>query len=236
MTKSKEQRYHFFTVKRLITALLLFVFLFFIILPVPVQGVRPLQATPSFQPHPRYSTESAQERLERLQHFREMLQARKAAIQERIETHRATVAARIAARRITLIERFFDRMVRRIEAAIARLNGLIARIESRIDRIGTEDEDIDTSAVEVEVETAKDKLASASAAFNEAKTSLDDILDSEDPKEEFASLRDLIKEIKYGLMDVHTILVHLIGDIRGLRVGVTEGGLPTPATPSSEGE
>lgn len=152
------------------------------------------------------------------------------------ETHRATVAARIAARRMTLIRTFFARMVKRFEAAITRLNKLIARIQSRIDKIEAEDEDIDTSAVEVELGTAKNKLASASAALEDAKGSLDNILDSENPKEAFASVKDLIKEIKYALIDVHRILVHLIGDIRGLRVGVTRSGLPTPATTSGEGE
>jgi hypothetical protein len=37
--------------------------------------------------------------------------------------------------------------------------------------------------------------------------------------------------IKDALIEVHRILVHVIGDIKGLRVGTTKSPFPTP-TPS----
>ena len=46
------------------------------------------------------------------------------------------------------------------------------------------------------------------------------MLENDDPKEAFLVIKNTIKEIKSDLVEVHQLLVHLIGDIKGLRVGV----------------
>ena len=200
--------------------------------PITAKAQDPSSA--AFRPIPGYSTESAQKRIEHLQQIREKIELHQAAQEQLRETRRATVEARINTRRMALIRSFFDKMAKRFEAAIARLNKLIARIESRIAKIEAENEEIDTAQVKVDLETAKEKLSSASAALDDVKASLDEILLSDNPKESFANVKDLIKEIKYALVDVHRSLAHLIGDIRGLRVGQNE--LPPVATEAGEGE
>lgn len=147
----------------------------------------------------------------------EIRQQTKERIQERI----ATIEARLSARKKEIIGSYFLRMTKRLEAAISRLNRLITRIELRIAKIEANNEDIDTKPIKNQVQKAKDKLQVATDKLNEAKIKIDDILESGTPKEAFAGVRDLIKEIKQILIDVHQILVKVIGDIKGLRVGTT---------------
>jgi len=206
--------------KKLFKILFPFFFLFLIISPILARQDRP--ATPSAT-HPRY---------EKLEEARERVRERKETIRLEIQERRATRAARLAERRKERIRVFFTRLKRRMQAAINRLERLIARIKSRLSRIEAADEDIDTAPIRETLDGAEDKLASASAALTQAQTSLEDILDANDPKEAFTDVRDLIKEIKEQLKETHQILVHVIGDIKGLRVG--QGDAQPEVTPAPE--
>ena len=158
-----------------------------------------------------------------LEQLRERLQER---MEERLqirEEERVTRAARFTERKRERIRLFFGRLTRRLEAAITRLERLISRIESRLDIIESGDEEIDTVAIREKVAEAKDKLVETETALGEAQDSLEGILEAENPKEACADVRELIKGIKQQLIEVHRILVHLIGDIRGLRIGQGEG-------------
>lgn len=182
------------------------------------------------------ATKPGEVHLEKLEQFREQLRLRQEEIREQIQERRVTIRARISEVRRERIRRFFARLIKRFEAAITRLEKLISRIESRLDKIESENEDVDTASIRDELVKAKEKLNSAQEAIADAEASLEEILSSEDPKEAFKAVRDLIRGIKNELMDVHRILVHVIGDIRGLRVGVTRSELPIPATEAAEGE
>jgi len=149
-------------------------------------------------------------------------------IRERLEEHRATMAAKLAEHRQERIRAFFGFLTRRMEAAINRLERLISRMESRLAKIEEENSEIDTTSIREEINQAKDKLADASAALSTAKTSLEDILNADDPKTAFTTVRDLLKGIKEQLKEVHQILVKVIGEMRGLRVGQVKTS-PTPS-------
>ncbi len=116
-------------------------------------------------------------------------------------------------------------MTKRLEAAINRLNRLITRIESRITKIEANNEDINTEPIKKDIQNAKDRLLLATNKLNEAKIKIDDVLQSNTPKEAFAEVRDIIQEIKKDLVEVHRLLVKVIGNIKGLRVGNS----PTPS-------
>lgn len=113
-------------------------------------------------------------------------------------------------------------MTTRFEAAINRLERLILRIEARLEKIEENNEDIETTEIEEDLAEAKDKLTEAELALTTAEASLEGILDSEDPQEAFGDVRDLIMSVKEQLKEVHQILVQVIGDIKGLRVGQGE--------------
>jgi len=142
---------------------------------------------------------------------------------QQIKDRRASQAARLSDLRKSIIQKFFDQMVKRIEAAIERLNKLISRIESRIVKLKGEGKD--TASIESQVNDAKIKLASAKTKLQDAKTALDGVLSSNNPKDAFKQVRVKIQDVAKDLREVHKILVHLVGDIKGLRVGQT--GSPT---------
>lgn len=150
--------------------------------------------------------------------------------QLRNEEKRATIAARFTEIRRQRITNFFNRLIKRLESAIARLEKLIERIESRIAKIEEEEEDLATGPITEQVNEAKAMLADAKADLEATKDNFEALLDSDEPKEVFNEVRGNIIDIKDALVEVHRILVNVIGDIKGLRVGTTgsPGVSPTP--------
>ena len=141
--------------------------------------------------------------------------------------HRATAAARVSTVRKERIRLHWGTMVTRIEAAMVRLDRLITRMETRIGIIKASDTGIDTSVPEKDIADAKVLLSKAKAALDTAKGQLEGVLASETPKEAFSTVIDSVQGIKKSLTEVHKLLVHAIGAIKGLRVG-QESPTPTP--------
>lgn len=152
--------------------------------------------------------------------IRERVQERRQEIQEWLEQKRTTFGARLTEAKKERVRFFFGRLIGRVEAATSRLERLAARIESRLDKIEEENEGIDTIPIREDLEEIKARLEQVSSAITEARDSLESILLTEDPKEAFAEVRELIKAIKEQLIEIHRLLVQLIGQIKGLRVGV----------------
>ncbi|MEK7182771.1 MAG: hypothetical protein AAB694_01280, partial [Patescibacteria group bacterium] len=148
-------------------------------------------------------------------------------VRQQIEERRATIAAQLEERRKELIRKFFNRMVERIEAAIERLERLIGRIERRIAKLEAAGEDM--TDVKSQVNDAKTKLGNAKDDLQDAKDGLEDVLSSNDPKAAFKQIGQTIRGIVRQLVEVHRILVHLIGDIKGLRVGQEGSPGPSPS-------
>ena len=138
----------------------------------------------------------------------------------------ATIEARLNLRKKEIIKNYFRTMTKRLEAAINRLNKLITRIESRITKIEANDKTINTKVIKKDLTEAKGQLTTASAKLNEMTTKMETVVESNTPKEGFMAVKDIIKEIKQDLIEIHQILVKVIGDIKGLRVG-------NSATPSA---
>lgn len=163
------------------------------------------------------------------QQIEERIQIR---VQER-EERRATREARFAEIRRARISAFFDHLTKRFEALLERLAILISRIESRLEKIAEAGEDIDTTPIEADIQEAKDLLAETEDLLG--ALNVEQILDNDDPKTAFTVVRESIQQIKLNLVEVHRILVHVIGDIKGLRIGTERKPSPTPvATPTPE--
>ncbi|HJX46194.1 MAG TPA: hypothetical protein VJ399_03460 [Patescibacteria group bacterium] len=146
---------------------------------------------------------------------------------------------RIQEKKKELIRNYFSRLSIRMEAAIARLEKLIKRIENRVAIIKSENSGIDTALIDSEIIKAKDLLEHAKTELIAVNGIIEDTLTSNDPKTAFVVVRDSIKNVKNDLVEVHRILVHLIGDIKGLRVGNTQENIesvsssPSPSVSSS---
>lgn len=121
-------------------------------------------------------------------------------------------------------------MLTRITAAIDRLQKLIERIEDRLAIIDSGDSDIDTTLAKGDLAEAKKLLNEAGVMLETAKGDIEIVLESEDPKFALGKVIDTVQDIKANLVEIHKLLVHAIGSIKGLRVG---GDSPTPTpTPS----
>jgi len=121
--------------------------------------------------------------------------------------------------RHTKISNLFGVMLKRYEDAIERLNKLVTKIESRLAKIKADDPAKNVTAIETQIKNAKDKLALVPAKIDTLKTDFDAMLASTTPKDLFKTVLADAKAIKSDLKDVHKILVHVIGDIKGLRIG-----------------
>lgn len=152
---------------------------------------------------------------ERLQEHRQLREEFKNRWKEKVATVQAKLEERVRAR----IRFFFGRITLRMEAAIARLDFLATRIENRLEILKKEGEDV--SEIQKEVDEAQKLIADAKVLLSEAKNNLENVLNSENPKEAFTVIRDSVRAIKDTLIEAHGILVKVIGDIKGLRVGNT---------------
>jgi hypothetical protein len=138
-------------------------------------------------------------------------------VQERI----ATVQAFLSQRKQEIVRNRFNLLTRRLEAAINRLSRLITRIESRLAKIEETDENLETETIKADIASAKEKLDQAAIQLENAKTKMNEVIESETPKEGFVEIKEIVAEIRESLVGTHQILVKIITDIKGLRVGET---------------
>jgi|GEM_PF-7071758 len=135
---------------------------------------------------------------------------------DKVATHQARLEERVRVR----IRLLFGRIFTRMEAAIARLELLTTRIEKRLEILKNEGKDI--ANIQKEVDEAKKLITDAKQTLEEVKANSENLIQSDKPKDAFTILRDSLKAVKDNLVKAHLILVKVIGDIRGLRVGTLE--------------
>ena len=140
-------------------------------------------------------------------------------VREKAQERIATAQAFLSQRKQEIIRNHFNRIIRLLEAAINRLSRLVSRIESRVAKIEAVDESLDTELIKADIVSAKEKLDQATIQLGNVKTKMEEVIDSETPKEDFVEVREMVSEIRENLIGVHQILVKVIGDIKGLRVG-----------------
>jgi len=152
----------------------------------------------------------------------EARQTKLLAIQERKQDKTASREAKLFQLRQKLILKYYQQMSKRLWAMINRLEILISRIDARIVIVDAEtDKNLDTVKADVakaktDLVSAKDSLTLADGSINTAILSIDN------PKEAFALVKSDITNVKNNLKEVHKLLVHVIGDLEGLRVGATK--------------
>ncbi len=153
----------------------------------------------------------------------------KDSIKEMRSENEASREARFCELRKRTIKAYFERMLERLSALIERLQKLIDRIQARIEKIEAAGGGIDLTGPKADLASAKTKLADAKAKLELLKPDINTFLTCEDPKESFKTVRGKVEEIKKELQEVHRLLVKIIGNIKGLRVGDTEHSpKPTP--------
>ncbi|OGM20024.1 hypothetical protein A2863_02395 [Candidatus Woesebacteria bacterium RIFCSPHIGHO2_01_FULL_38_9b] len=158
-----------------------------------------------------------------------LLEQKRLELQERLQDKKASREAQLNQKRQDRIKKYWGMLEKRLNAAIERLERLVNRLDSRIAKIKSSGEDIDASEEESVLLEAKQKLTDAKAQLEIADSMLDEVLTSQNPKEAFDIIRETVKDIKSDLIEIHRMLVQVIGDLKGLRVGNS-----VTATPSAE--
>ncbi len=142
-------------------------------------------------------------------------------LRQRIQQNIATHSERLSKIKQGRIKQYFSRMIRRLEAAVERLERLILRIESRLTKIKSSEQDLDTTKVEADLFNAKNLLESAKSDIQITRDDFDKLIGSDNLKENFKTIIETVHNIKQQLIQVHKILVQVIGEIKGLRAGRT---------------
>src|SRR4030042_737624 len=142
-------------------------------------------------------------------------------VREEIQEKIATAQAFLGQRKQEIVRSHFNRVTRRLEAAINRLSRLISRIESRVTKIEETNENLNTNVIKTDIASAKEKLNQVIAQLDDVKTKMEEVIGSETPQEGFVGVKEMVGEIRESLVGIHQILVKIIGDIKGLRVGET---------------
>lgn len=132
---------------------------------------------------------------------------------ERVEAMKKKLGEERAKR----IDQFFNQMVRKFENAIDRLNNLADRIESRLNK--TEAAGNDISKQRDMLKSARDKIAAVESALSDAKAQFGAMAKSENPKEAFRKVKELVRGVAQKVKDAHRALVDVVNSIKGLRLG-----------------
>ncbi len=139
-----------------------------------------------------------------------------------IDERKEKVATKISAVRKERIRKYSVHMITRIEALVERLNTLADRLETRIAKIKTDDSNLNTTQAEADLAEAKLKLSEAKTKLEIIKSDLETTLVADDPKVIYEKVKTSLSELKTILKEAHQLMVHSIGELKGLRIGVTK--------------
>ena len=159
----------------------------------------------------RKSTLFADQTMEMMHEVRQKIENKKEEMKQKVEKEKEERKEKLTQKRKEIIKNHFQRMLKRFEAVVSRLEKLIARIETRMNKIGYNDR--------ADLNKAKESLASAKSKIEVLKSDFEKVLVSENLKESFKQVVQTAREIKKEFVEVHKLLVHIIGNLKGLRVG-----------------
>ncbi|HLA03791.1 MAG TPA: hypothetical protein VJ065_01000 [Patescibacteria group bacterium] len=145
------------------------------------------------------------EQNENFQNKQEQLQKRRQETREKIATKTAEIRKRVVAK----IKSVFLKILKRHEAALARLDKIAERIASRIDKLKARG--VDTSQAEAALVSAEGLGANAAQSIEDAKLKVDAIdPESASVKDAVMTAKDAVKSAKQALKDYHQGLVKAI--------------------------
>ena len=115
---------------------------------------------------------------------------------------------------------YVKRIIRRLNAAIDRIEKLSERVESRILKLEEKfkDRGLDLSETKRLLIVAEDEISNARESISSIEGAVDGVLSTDNPKESFSSIRELIKTSKDSVKSAHRALVEAI---KSLKVSIT---------------
>jgi len=133
--------------------------------------------------------------LRKLESLREKLETQKSKLEEKKEEKQEKFEEKLANKSKIKIESLFNNMHTRYENAIRKLDNIALRIESRIIKIEEADPSVSTEEIRDRLSDIRENTNELDNALQLAKTSMDEILSSEDPASNFELVADLLGEL-----------------------------------------
>ncbi len=150
----------------------------------------------------------AKDKVERVEKRTEALQKKTERQKELLEKRKARIQA------------YFEKMFKRLDAAIARQDVLADRIESRIKKF--EAEKADVAEAKRLLTDARAAVDTARTALADAKSSVENILMTEEnAKETFTQTKKVVESVVMQIKQAHKALVDSIVVLKGKRVNET---------------
>jgi hypothetical protein len=156
---------------------------------------------------------------DRIQMQKERLHERATHLSDRLEAKRVEMGERKSERQAMLAERHQDRilehvkqLVRRLSAAIERMKILAGRLQSRIDKLT--ERGLDMTDEQILLDTALDHIASASTDVDAIEDAVIEMLNSDDPRNAFEKVKELVRTTIQSVKDAHKSLVEAIRSVK----------------------
>lgn len=141
------------------------------------------------------------------------LESRRADQEEKREERREALNERAKER----IRAYAERIGKRFNAALDRISKMADRVDSRIDKF--EERGLDMSDAQALVDTARAQVSDARSDVSDALAQIETLLNSDNPREIFASVKELLVSAKESAKAAHASLVEAV---RSMKAGLAK--------------
>lgn len=164
------------------------------------------------------------EMMQKHEELRNEIKDKQEEFKKKTEERKAELKKKIGEERAKRVEEFFERMTDRLTAAIERLDKLADRIESRLDKISESGKNV--ADLEAKLEKARASITAAQKVLEDAKVKFTDLAKSDNPREAFPQVRDLVAQVRQSVKDAHAALVDVIDSVKRGRLDETATTTP----------
>lgn len=138
-------------------------------------------------------------------------------VQERVELRKeqnTELKGKLDEMRKKNITKFFNNMMEKLSKAVLRMEKIALKIETRLGKMNKKG--IDTAALETKLTGTRAEMEKIKADIGTAKASLETILSSGTPKEEFVGVKEVVKNIWTAIKNIHQSLAVMITEMKGM--------------------
>lgn len=147
------------------------------------------------------------------QELRQERQEPRGEVRTQIQEKREELKGRLDEKRLKNISGYFERMTRRLEAALLREKKLADRIEARIKKFEGKGAKLDEA--KKNLEDARTAWKNAQKALMDAKSKFETLKTAGEPKAVFAEVRKLVKDVVDLVKKTHALMVKAIISLKG---------------------
>jgi DNA repair exonuclease SbcCD ATPase subunit len=154
--------------------------------------------------------------------------SRREEAKERMQEKREEMKERLSNARQERIKSWFKRMQKRLTMLIDRQYRLADKIQVRLDRAAENGKDV--TSLRADLAAARTKIDTAKQALTGMAGQIDSILEDNSPREAFAKLHELQKDVFNKIREAHRALVKVIASLRGIGGATTPSVTPSPTS------